>query len=65
MLLTIVGFILIKSDVTVDITDVSADATQLHSKIGTAVFVLSIFQMLLGYFRNIIAGHTKVFLTRA
>lgn len=59
VLLTIVGFILIKSDVTVDITDVSADATQLHSKIGTAVFVLSIFQMLLGYFRNIIAGHTK------
>ncbi len=55
VLLTIAGAVLIFMDESVKITADSPIASQRHRKIGTAVIALSIFQLLLGFARNLIS----------
>jgi len=57
VLLTIIGIIIISTDDTVEITAESPAASQTHSAIGYTVLAFSIFQVLLGYTRNLISKH--------
>ena len=57
VLLTIIGIIIISTDDTVKITAESPEASQTHSNIGYTVLAFSIFQVLLGYTRNLISQH--------
>ena len=57
VLLTVVGVIIIASDETVEITAESPSASQTHRTIGYAVLGFSLFQVLLGYGRNVISQH--------